>query len=60
VWQKMNSPLEPTAEQFAELENAGKLAEMNSQKNLRVKNCDAILRINLPRQAVSLIVIDWK
>jgi xylan 1,4-beta-xylosidase len=59
AWQKMGSPAQPTPEQFAQLEKAGQLAEMNPPKNLRVKNGATSIELNLPREAVSLFLIDW-
>ena len=56
VWQRMGSPLQPTAKQFAELEKAGQLAELEPPENIHVKNGQIILNLNLPREAVSLLV----
>jgi xylan 1,4-beta-xylosidase len=60
AWQKMNSPLSPTPEQFAQLEKAGQLAELGSPKILRAKDGKLDLRFSLPRQAVSLLIIGLK
>ena len=59
VWQQMGSPLTLSAKQFAELEKAGQLAELEPPGKIRVKNGQAVLRFNLPREAVSLLVIEW-
>ncbi len=58
VWKKMNSPLKPTAEQFAELEKAGKLAEFEAPTKVAVDHGEVHLHTALPRQAVSLFVFD--
>jgi xylan 1,4-beta-xylosidase len=55
----MGSPLLLSDSQFSELEKAGQLAEVESPINLRVKNRKLDLKFNLPRQAVSLFVIEW-
>jgi xylan 1,4-beta-xylosidase len=59
VWQQMGSPLQPTAEQFAQLEKAGQLAELKPPQNTRVKNGQMVLKFDLPREAVSLLVVEW-
>ncbi len=60
VWQQMGSPMQPTAKQFAELEKAGQLAELTSPEKIRVRNGEAELRLNLPREAVALLVVNWE
>lgn len=59
VWQKMGSPQQPTAEQYAALEKAGQLTELNAPETVRVENGQVLLRLMLPRQAVSLLVLQW-
>ena len=58
VWKKIGSPRQPTPEQYAELEKAGRLARLN-QGATRIENNATTLRFNLPRQAVSLIELVW-
>ncbi|MDE3067576.1 MAG: beta-xylosidase [Verrucomicrobiota bacterium] len=60
IWQRMGSPLRPTPEQFAQLEKAGQLAELGPPQNLRVQDGQMDLKFDLPREAVSLLVIDWR
>ena len=60
VWQRMGSPLQPTADQYAQLEQAGQLAELGPPEKIRVKNGRAVLSFKLPREAVSLLVITEK
>jgi xylan 1,4-beta-xylosidase len=60
AWEKMNSPLPISSAQAAELQKTGQLAELEPPKNLRVRDGKLDLHFNLPRQAVSLIVIGWK
>lgn len=59
AWKLMGSPLQPTAEQFTQLEKAGQLAELAAPQNLRVTNGQTILPLELPRQSVSLLVVSW-
>ncbi|HEU5396814.1 MAG TPA: beta-xylosidase, partial [Verrucomicrobiae bacterium] len=58
AWQRMGSPLPLSKEQYATLEKAGQLAPGTEQK-LRVANGRLVIpSLRLPRQAVSLVVID--
>jgi xylan 1,4-beta-xylosidase len=59
AWQKMGSPPTLTDQQHAELENAGKLAELGKPDEINVRAGRADLKINLPRQAVWLLVLSW-
>jgi len=59
VWKKMGSPQKPTAEQHSELEKAGQLAEVDGQKPAAVEKGVAHLKVNLPRQGVALVVLDY-
>jgi xylan 1,4-beta-xylosidase len=60
TWLKMGSPLPLSAAQFSELEQAGQLAAMSAPKNISIKNGVADLQFILPRQGVSLFVLEWK
>jgi xylan 1,4-beta-xylosidase len=59
VWKNMNSPRTLTPEQFAQLEKAGHLAEMDAPKNFHFDHGKGRLNVVLPRQAVSLFVFEW-
>jgi len=59
AWQSMGSPLQPTANQFAELEKAGRLARLEPPEYLHITNSLADLRVRLPRQSVSLLTVQW-
>jgi xylan 1,4-beta-xylosidase len=59
VWKKMGSPQAFTQEQFAELEKAGHLAEMDKPRSVKANHGKIDLRITLPRQAVSLLIFDY-
>ena len=58
VWKKMGSPQNPTAEQITVLEKAGQLQMMNKPVKMKA-NSKMILKIQLPRQGVSLLKLDW-
>ena len=59
AWKKMGSPIAPNEQQYAELEKAGKLARMEAPATLPIDKGQATLSIALPRQAVSLLVLEW-
>ena len=56
----MGSPASPTAAQYAQLEAASELALLGgAPARVDVVDGRASLQIALPRQAVSLLVIEW-
>ena len=59
AWKRMGSPIAPNEQQYAELEAAGKLARMEAPATVRIEGGRATLPIALPRQAVSLLVLEW-
>jgi xylan 1,4-beta-xylosidase len=60
AWKRMGSPQQPTPEQYAQLEKAGQLTTLGPTQNLQVENGTAIIRLALPRQAVSLLKLSWE
>ena len=58
VWKRIGSPQQPTPEQYAQLEKAGQLAALGPSEALRVENGSVLLKFSLPRQAVSLLVLE--
>ena len=58
AWKKLGSPGQPTAEQFAQLEKAGQLAQVGSTESVRVTADGVKLNLTIPRQAVVLLVFD--
>lgn len=58
AWQKMGSPLAPSDEQRATLIAAAKLATADEGTSLAARGGTATLSFALPRQGVSLIVIE--
>jgi len=55
VWKKMGSPQHPSAAQYAELEAAGQLQEMEPSRTAVVKGGKISLEITLSREALSLL-----
>lgn len=60
VWKKMGSPQNPTPAQIFALEKAGQLQTLGKPVKLSAKNGTAETNITLPRQAVSLLVLNWQ
>jgi len=58
AWKRMGSPQHPTPGQFAELQRASDLAPLGSPEWVRPKDGKLTIRFTLPRQAVSLLVLD--
>jgi xylan 1,4-beta-xylosidase len=59
-WKLMGSPPAPTREQYRQLEQAGRLARLESPEVVTVHDHKAELAFTLPRQGVSLLVMEWK
>jgi xylan 1,4-beta-xylosidase len=59
AWKRMGSPRNPSGEQLAQLRQAGLLAKMAFEQVVPIKNGRLILRVDLPRQAVSLVTLTW-
>jgi xylan 1,4-beta-xylosidase len=58
AWKKMGSPQQPTPAQYSELELAAQLAPAAELAPVKVASSAAALKLTLPRQAVSLLVLD--
>jgi xylan 1,4-beta-xylosidase len=59
AWQQMGSPAEPSAEQRAALRKASELTLWEEPKAVAVRDGQVVLRFPLPRQAVSLLRLEW-
>ena len=57
AWKKMGSPQNPTPEQYQKLEEAGKLHELHNPQIINIKRGQLTIPIELPGQAVSLLVL---
>jgi xylan 1,4-beta-xylosidase len=60
AWLKMGSPQQPTAEQYAQLERAGRLATFEPSKTVHAENGRISVGLKLPRQGVSLLVFTYR
>jgi xylan 1,4-beta-xylosidase len=60
LWKALGEPQKPTPAQYTDLEQAGKLATLESGKTINIANNSANVNFKLPRQGVSLLVIEWK
>ncbi|GAB4055763.1 GH39 family glycosyl hydrolase [Spirosoma litoris] len=60
AWKKMGSPKSPTPEQITELEKAGQLQLLTSPEWITVKDGVVNLKMELPRQGVSLLKFSWE
>jgi len=58
AWKRMGSPMQPTPKQYTQLEKAGKLAKLGDPEKIQVENGNATIHFKLPRQAVSLLVLE--
>ena len=59
LWKRMSSPREPTAEQYAALEAAGQLQELDSPRWIGLEGGEVKLEAVLPLAAVLLLQISW-
>lgn len=59
-WTQMGSPASPTPGQIQDLESAGQLALAGPPETVRVENGALTLSLSLPRQAVSLLQLEWE
>ena len=57
TWKKMGSPQNPTEEQYKILEASGKLNMISSPYWKNIENGNLQIKLNLPRQGVSLVQI---
>ena len=58
-WKRMGSPLAPNETQYQRLIDASKLTTVEAPAALPVNDGRATLRFALPRQGVSLLLIEW-
>lgn len=59
AWQRMGSPVNPTAAQIVALQQASELAQLNTATTLKTHDGKATLKMQLPRQAVSLVILSY-
>ena len=59
AWKRMGSPANPTAAQVAELQRASELAQLGTAETLHTPDGKATVKMQLPRQAVSLVTLGY-
>jgi len=59
LWKKMGSPQNPTESQIENLENAGQLHLLTSPQWKQINKGSTEIQLTLPRQAISLIKLEW-
>jgi xylan 1,4-beta-xylosidase len=60
VWKAMGSPQNPTADQIALLEKSGQLQMLDTPRTLKTRGGVANIKMQLPRQAVSLLKLTYQ
>ena len=58
-WKQMGSPQPPTPEQYAILEQAGKLQMLDRESRIATDAGSRRVLFSLPRQGVSLVLLTW-
>jgi xylan 1,4-beta-xylosidase len=59
AWKRMGSPASPSAEQYEQLEQDSHLEELGQAEKIAVENSTADVKLTLPRQGVSLLMVSW-
>jgi xylan 1,4-beta-xylosidase len=59
TWRRMGSPIAPNRDQYSEMQAAAELALMDAPTTTSVDGGAVALSFTLPRQAVSLVTIEW-
>ncbi|CAN7693701.1 hypothetical protein LJR289_005558 [Pseudoduganella sp. LjRoot289] len=59
AWKSMGSPATPTAAQIVQLQKASELAQLGATATVQVQNGTAVVKMQLPRQAVSLLTLSY-
>lgn len=60
AWRRMGSPVAPGRKQYAELEAASDLATLGGAEQMVLENGNGNLSFRLPRQGVSLVVLEYQ
>jgi xylan 1,4-beta-xylosidase len=59
AWKRLGSPDPIPPELYAQLEKAGKLAQVGAAGKIQIKDGKADINFNLPRQGVALFAVEW-
>lgn len=60
AWKRMGAPANPTTAQIAELRKASELAQVGATSTVKTRDGKALVKMQLPRQAVSLVVLSYE
>ncbi|HHY85624.1 MAG TPA: beta-xylosidase [Verrucomicrobia bacterium] len=58
-WKRMGSPVAPNEREYRQLERASELTAMETDPTIQLSNGTGTLKFILPRQGVSLVVLNW-
>lgn len=59
-WQRMGSPMAPNERQYATMERASELAQLQDEYSMSsVEAGQTSIKFNLPRKGVSLLLLEW-
>jgi xylan 1,4-beta-xylosidase len=58
-WRRMGSPIAPNDAQYQRMRDAARLDSLTTDAPRRLATGELALRFRLPRQGVSLLVLDW-
>jgi xylan 1,4-beta-xylosidase len=59
LWKRMGSPIAPNEDAYAKLLQASELATLDGPEQIRLNGGAGKIVFQLPRQGVSLLVVDW-
>ncbi len=60
AWKRMGSPAAPTRGQYRQIEQAGQLVQQETTSSASTRDGQFSLAFSLPRQAISLLVVEWQ
>ncbi|HEX7982988.1 MAG TPA: hypothetical protein VF616_05690 [Duganella sp.] len=60
AWKRMGAPGNPTAAQIAALQTASELAQVGATTTIKTADGRALVKMQLPRQAVSLLLLTYE
>ncbi len=60
AWKRMGAPANPTKAQIAELQKASELAQLGATSTVKTGDGKALVKMQLPRQAVSLVILSYE
>jgi len=59
-WLRMGSPVAPNLDEYGRMQRTSELGQLSdAPKTLQMERGSATLKFNLPRQGVSLVMLEW-